>query len=83
MDNFGRLLGALLFIGGIALGLYVFGYVCLFGGIVNAIEAFRASPVNVGAGVGNILLVIFSEILGVLAASIPCVIGGILFTKDY
>ena len=47
------LLGVLVIIAGVALGLWLGLYVCFIGGIVDAVEAVKATPVeSLGLAVG-------------------------------
>jgi uncharacterized membrane protein HdeD (DUF308 family) len=45
----------------IAFGCWLSGYVMLYGGIVQAINAFQVDPTNVGQAVAGILKAIFFE----------------------
>ena len=54
-----RIAGLVLFLAGIALGLYVGVWLCLIGGIVQIIEAAKATPVHslhVAYGVARVIL---------------------------
>ena len=73
--------GVLFWVVAVGVGLYVGIYLCLYGGIVDAINAF-AEPMNTSAAVWGIIRAIFSEFFGVLAALIPALIGTYLIASD-
>ena len=73
--------GLLFWIIAIGVGIYVGIYVCLYGGIMDAINAFT-EPMNVSAGVWAIIKVIFFEVCGILAGIIPAMIGTALLSDD-
>ncbi|MDO9333537.1 MAG: hypothetical protein Q7T57_03320 [Dehalococcoidales bacterium] len=58
-------------LGGIALAAFLGGYLMLYCGIVDAVNAFKADPVNTSSAVRGILKAVFCE-FGVIA--------GILFS---
>ncbi len=76
-------LGLLMILGGVVLGFYVGFWICFIGGIVDIINAFKASePVAVSIIGWGILKIFFATIAGwvsALALIIPGV--GILFSK--
>ena len=59
MKNLSRLIGALIILGGIALGLYAGLWIMFIGGIVQLVEAVKLTPINsigVAFGIAKILL---------------------------
>jgi hypothetical protein len=49
---------------GVIFGIYLGGYVMLFGGIVDAINAIKATPLNNGLLAIGILKFMFSSLVG-------------------
>lgn len=73
--------GIALMIIGIILGLYVGGWVCFIGGIVDVITEVRAEnlvPLNVGIGVGKVFFAAFFGWLSCIVLLLP----GYLMAKD-
>lgn len=74
-----RILGLLLIVGGIALGLYVGVYLCLFCGVVGVVEAVKVNPVDSGKlAWGLVRIFPLAELLGWLSF-MACVIPGFAF----
>lgn len=76
------LIGLLLIIAGVALGLYVGVWVCFIGGVVQIVEAVKATPVEaVGIAVG-ILRIFFAGAAGFLSAIALVLPGFGMLTKS-
>ncbi len=67
-----KLFGLVVIIGGVALGLYVGGWIFFVGGIIDVIEQIRAPVLEVRATAIGVAKMIFAGFIGSL-------IGGILF----
>ncbi|KKM71155.1 hypothetical protein LCGC14_1433470 [marine sediment metagenome] len=69
------LIGTLLILTGLALGVFVGGYVMLYGGIVQFIDGIQADPINSGNVALGAMRAAFFEIGGVVVAVIPVLFG--------
>lgn len=70
-----QLIGSLLVVGGICLGLYIGIWWGFVGGIVAAVEAFKAPeviPYDVAAAIARIF---FCQFLGFAAGVLPVLVG--------
>jgi hypothetical protein len=75
------LIGIILIFAGIALGLYVGVWLMFIGGVVQVIEAIKATPVEaMGIAVGA-LRVLAAGVVGVLTAIIAIFPGYAMVTK--
>ena len=70
--------GILLILAGLALGVFVGGYVMLYGGIVQFIDGIQADPINSGDVAFGAIRAFFFETVGFIVAVIPVVLGRIL-----
>lgn len=76
------ILGVLLIVAGIAAALYVGVWLCLIGGIVQFIEAVKATPVpalDVAMGIARVLC---AGLAGVLTAVVAIFPGFALLSSD-
>jgi len=72
----------LLMILGAVLGLYVGGWLCLIGGIIQIVEAIQVSPIvglEIGIGVARILA---AGVAGVFSAMVLIIPGWLMFLKS-
>ena len=76
------LLGMLFIAGGLALGLFVGGYLMLYGGLVQFIDGVSADPVSASDIALGAMRALFFETGGFLAALIPLLIGAALLHDD-
>ena len=67
--------GLLILVLGILLGLFVGGYLCLYGGIVQIINGVQADPVNAGAIAGGVIRALCSSVAGGLVAFLVIIPG--------
>lgn len=63
-----QLLGVLLIVAGVALGLYVGLWVCFIGGIVDVVDAVKATPVEAMNLAWGIVKIVFAGAAGALSA---------------
>lgn len=77
-----KILGILLIIVGIFVGLFVAGYLCLYGGIVQIIHGITARPVNASAIAIGILRVLLTYLAGYISALIFIIPGIVLLKKS-
>ena len=75
------LIGLALILGGVALGLFVGLYVELYGGLVQAINAFDGPDVDSTALAVGIVRALTFELAGILSGIIPVLLG--LFVLTY
>lgn len=68
-------LGVLLIVAGAAFGVYVGVWVCFIGGIVQIIEAIKASPVEALDIAFGIVRIIFAAAAGALSAFVAVIPG--------
>ena len=61
--------GLLLMVLGILLGLFVGGYLCLYGGIVQIINGVQADPVSAGTIALGVIRILCAFLAGILAAA--------------
>lgn len=78
-----KLLGFLLILAGAALGLYVGGWLCLIGGIVDVVDGTKATPTNGGLiAWGLVKALLLAGLAGVVAFWVLAAPGvGLLFSK--
>ena len=69
------LIGLALIVGGVALGLFVGLYVELYGGIVQAANAFDGPGVDSGALALGIIRALTFELVGLAAGIVPVLVG--------
>jgi uncharacterized membrane protein len=69
------LLGAILIVGGIALGIYLGVFIGLIGGITKIIDAFKATPVDSSAAAMGFVQVFFADVMGIGSAVICWMLG--------
>jgi len=72
------LFGILFILGGLALGLFVGGYLMLYGGIVQLIDGLSTDPVNSSDVALGAIRVLFFETGAFVAAIIPVLMGAAL-----
>ena len=71
----GKLVGWVLIIGGVALGIYVGVWVMFIGGIVQLIDAVKATPVDALHTACGIARIIFSGLTGWCVGAFSVTIG--------
>lgn len=80
------LLGVLMILGGIALGLYVGLYVCIYGGIMNLVDVFNTfntTQVLNGGGLAiGLIKIMCAGMCGALSAYTLVIPGSVLIFKD-
>ncbi len=76
-----QLVGTGLVLTGIALAIFVGGYLMLYGGAVQCINGITADPVDTNAIVLGGILVLFCEVGAFLAGVVPVLAGIAVFTS--
>jgi len=80
------LFGLLLILGGIALGLYVGLYLCIYGGIMNLVDVFNTfntTQVLNGAGLAiGVIKIMCAGVCGALSAYVLIIPGVTLIFKN-
>lgn len=76
------LIGVLMVVAGVVLGLYVGGWICFIGGIVDVIQAIRAESliaIDVAVGVGKVF---FAGVAGWLSFALLGIPGIAIFQSS-
>ncbi len=73
--------GGLLILAGVVLGLYVGGYLCLVGGIIQIIEQIQAPVIEASQVAWGIVRVLGAGLCGELSALV-CIAPGVTLLKD-
>ena len=76
------ILGCLLILIGIVLGVWLGVWDCFVGGIVQFINAIKASPVEATGIAWGIAKVLFSGVVGWLSGGVLCAIGAAMLKAD-
>ena len=71
------ILGGLSFVASIGLGLYVGGYLMLFKGVIQIIDAAKLTPVSSEGIAIGLLKIVFASFLGVVSTMFGFFISGI------
>ena len=70
------IVGILIIIGGVALGLYLGIYVCLYGGVVMLIEGCKQNPISAGDIAFGIIRILATSLVGWGSFFLCAVAGG-------
>ena len=74
-----NIVGVLLFVAAIAGGLYVGGYLCLVGGIIQIVEACKHTPVEASGIAWGVVRVVCTSIAGWGTFFLGALISGTFF----
>lgn len=75
-------MGGLMILLGIALGVFVGGYLCLYGGIIQIIHEIQADPINIGKTILGAVRVLVAPPAGCYAALILIIPGVLLLFME-
>lgn len=70
-----KFLGVVFIVVGVLLGLYVGGYVCFIGGIVQVVDAVRAEVLVSSELAWGIAKIVFAGLVGLLSGIVPFIAG--------
>lgn len=74
-------LGLLIIVASVLLGVYVGGYLMFYGGIVQVIEAFQATPISASDIAIGIIKVFFAGVGGIWVAFLGAAFGAAVASK--
>jgi len=74
--------GIVLILGGIAFGVYVGFWLMFVGGIIDVINAVKATEIEANEVALGIAKTVFASFLCYVAAAIPCFIGYVLLEES-
>ena len=76
------IIGVIVILAGVVLGLYLGGYVCLFGGIVELIESAKMNPIDAVGIAFGILRILGAAIVGWGSFFLIAALGGGIMNMD-